>query len=369
MAIKIFHTGDIHIGMRFNKYPEEVKNSLREARIQVIENMVDIANKNNCNLFVIAGDLFDKTTGIDKKDLQSVAKHLNKFTGNCIGILPGNHDFENEMVDLWKTFNDLVDDKLIFLQEEKQYSLIDYGLDAIIYPAPCHSKHSEANNLSWIKEAEIDKSIINIGLAHGSLTGISPDLNNVYFNMDLKELQEIPVDVWLLGHSHIVYPDVTSIEEWKIYNAGTPEADGMDCKHKGNAWIIDIDKDKNIKSNLVETGKYRFADKEFTVECLEDYNKIKDLIKDHSENTIARITLSGIVDEEVYKHRQIVFKEIEEEILHLIFEDSDLKIRINKEKIQKEFTQGSFPEQFLLALNEDDEALQMAYEMIVEVRK
>jgi DNA repair exonuclease SbcCD nuclease subunit len=77
MEIKIFHTGDIHIGMRFNKYPEEVMNTLRQARIDVIENMVDIANKNGCNLFVIAGDLFDKTTGIDKKTIGLVAKHLN----------------------------------------------------------------------------------------------------------------------------------------------------------------------------------------------------------------------------------------------------------------------------------------------------
>jgi hypothetical protein len=273
------------------------------------------------------------------------------------------------MVDLWKTFNELVDDKLIFLQDEKPYSLKDYGLKTTIYPAPCHSKHSDVNNLSWISEEEIDHTIINIGLAHGSLTGVSPDLDNVYFNMDLKELGEIPMDVWLLGHSHIVYPDVLSIDNWKVYNAGTPEPDGMDCKHNGNAWIIDIDKDKNIKSNLVETGKYKFIDKKFILDSLEDYSNIKDIIKDHSEHTIARIEVSGRLDEEIYKYRQEVFKEIEKELLYLTIEDTDLKIRINKEKIQKEFTQGSFPEQFLFALEEDDEALQMAYEMIVGVKK
>ncbi|MDY0236413.1 MAG: metallophosphoesterase [Gudongella sp.] len=368
MGIKIFHTGDVHIGMRFNKYPEEISKMLREARIDVIENMIDMANKSSCNIFVIAGDLFDKTTGIDKKTIATVAKHLNKFTGNCIGLLPGNHDFENEMVDLWKTFNNLVDDKLIFLQEERPYSLKDYGLDATIYPAPCHSKHSEVNNLAWIAGEEIDDTIINIGIAHGSLTGISPDLDNMYFNMDLKELEVIPVDVWLLGHSHIVYPDVLSIDNWKVHNPGTPEPDGMDCKHNGNAWIIDIDKDKNIKSKLVETGKYRFADENYTLSSIEDYSRIYNLISKHPENIIARIGVSGIVDEDAYKHRQKVFKEIEEKILYLIFEDSDLKIRINKEKIEKEFTQDSFPEQFLFALQEDEEALQMAYEMIMEVK-
>ena len=368
MGVKIFHTGDIHIGMRFNKYPEEVMKMLRQARIDVIENMVNMANNNGCNMFVIAGDLFDKTTGIDKKTISTVAKHLNKFTGNCVALLPGNHDFENEMVDLWKDFNDLADDKLIFLQEEKPYCLKDYGLDATIYPAPCHSKHSDINNLSWIVDEEVDSTRINIGIAHGSLTGISPDLDNTYFNMDLKELEMIPMDLWLLGHSHIVYPDALSIDNWKVHNPGTPEPDGMDCRHNGNAWIIEIDKDKNTKSNLIQTGKYRFADKKYTLTSIEDYNKIYDFINKHPENTIARIEVSGTIDEEAYRHRHKVFKEIEEKILHLIFEDSDLKIRINKEKIEKEFTQGSFPEQFLFALQEDEEALQMAYEMIMEVK-
>lgn len=369
MGIKIFHTGDVHIGMRFNKYPEDVMNILRQARLDVIERMVDKANANACHIFVIAGDLFDKTTGIDKKTISTVVKYLNKFTGNCVALLPGNHDFENEMVDLWKSFNDLTDDKLIFLQKEKPYSLIDYGLEATIYPAPCHSKHSDVNNLGWISEQKLDDSIINIGLAHGSLTGISPDLDNMYFNMDLKELEAIPMDLWLLGHSHIVYPDVEAIDNWKVYNAGTPEPDGMDCKHEGNAWIIEVDKDKSIKASRIQTGKHRFIDKRYRLDTIEDYEKIRDTIGNHSENTIARIEVSGRVDEEVYKHRQEVFKEIEDKLLYLIFEDSDLKIRINKEKIQKEFTQGSFPEQFLLALQEDDQALQMAYEMIVEVKK
>lgn len=368
MAIKIFHTGDIHIGMRFSKYPEQVMNVLREARIQVIENMVNMANQENCNIFLIAGDLFDKTSGIDKKTIASVVKHLNKFTGNCLALLPGNHDFDNEMVDLWKKFNEMADDKLVFLNEEKPYSLKDYGLEATIYPAPCHSKHSDVNNLAWIGQEEMDDSIINIGVAHGSLTGISPDLNNMYFNMDLEELEGLPLDVWLLGHSHIVYPDFESVDNWKVHNPGTPEPDGIDCKHNGNAWIINIDKDKNIKSNLVQTGKYRFIDEKYIIEDIEDYDKIKTSISKHSEKTIARIDISGRVDQEVYKHRQVVFKEIEEKILYLILEDADLKIKINKEKIEKEFTKGSFPEQLLFALQENEEVLQMAYEMIVEVK-
>lgn len=369
MTIKIFHTADIHIGMSFNSYPDWIKDSLREARSEVIETMVQIANDENCDLFVISGDLFDKTTGIDKSIQTTVAKHLSKFNGSCLAILPGNHDFQTEMVDLWKSFNSLVDDRVLFLSEERKYSLESFGLNAVIYPAPCHSKHSSENNLNWIREESIQEDIINIGIAHGSITGISPDLDNLYFNMDLKELEDIPMDLWLMGHTHITYPDNDIVRDLRVFNPGTPEPDGLDCKHEGFGWIIDIKDGKSVEAKRVKTGKYRFLDASFSLESIDDYRKIEDYIKEHNKNTIARISLKGTLDEEAYRYRLELVKEIEDKLAYLILEDSELKIRINADKIQKEFTKGSFPEQLLLSLQDDEEALQLAYEIISEVRK
>jgi hypothetical protein len=39
-------------------------------------------------------------------------------------------------------------------------------------------------------------------------------------------------------------------------------------------------------------------------------------------------------------------------------------VRINKDTIEKEFTQGSFPYEFLNRLIHDDESLQIAYDLI-----
>jgi len=369
MTISIFHTADIHIGMMFNKYPDDIKVSLREARVEVLENMIDIANENNCQIFAITGDLFDKTTGIDKKTILKASKHLRKFNGNCLLLLPGNHDFDNGMIDLWKTFNDAMDDKLLFLRNEQPYKLDDYGVEATVYPAPCHSKHSTDNNLSWIKESEIDKSRVNIGIAHGSLKGISPDLDNTYFSMGIDELMSIPVDLWLLGHSHIVYPEADTINNWTIFNPGTPEPDGLDCSHMGNSFIITINDDKSTTSKRVQTGKHSFIDKQFRITDYEDFVNMKDYFDTQHENTIARIQLKGKVDEDIFSLRNDFIKKIEEKISCLIVEDTELRIRINKEKIEKEFTNGSFPEQFLLELKDEEEALQLAYEMIMEVKR
>jgi DNA repair exonuclease SbcCD nuclease subunit len=367
--IKIFHTADIHMGMKFRNYPEPVKSYLQEARADVLDNMIKLANEEKCNLFIIAGDLFDKITGIDKKTIGRATAALNNFQGECVLVMPGNHDYDNGMIELWDNFLKNVSNKIVFINEEWTYSLEDYGLNAVVYPAPCHAKHSSTNKLQWIKETKTDNNYINIGIAHGALEGLSPDLENSYYNMSIKELQSIPMDLWLLGHTHITYPFKSPIANEKIFNPGTPEPDGLDCKHNGQAWIITIDENRKTNAELVQTGTYKFTDRVYAIEDKDDLDRILDeLKKDEPEKTIARITLNGSVDEDVFEYRQEIYSSIEKNIIYLIVEDSDFKMKITKEKIHREFSDGSFPQEFLLSLSDDEDTLQLAYELIMEVR-
>jgi len=370
MPLKIFHTADLHIGMKFNNYPEPIKGALQQARLDSLKNMVKLADQQGCNLFVISGDLFNGISGIDKKSILSVVTTLESFQGQCVLVMPGNHDYDNNLVDLWTSFNNRASDKILLINHEHPYSLADYDINAVVYPAPCHSKHSNTNNLGWIREQDIDKGPVNIGIAHGAIVGISPDMDSNYFNMTLDELNDIPMDVWLLGHTHITYPLKTSVVQCKIFNPGTPEPDGLDCKHRGSAWIITIDDNKAVSAETVTIGNYQFVDRNYTVRQREDLDAMRtDLFKDEPSKTIARIHISGKVEEDVFTYRQEVYKAIEAVIGYLVIDDTDLGIKITKEKINKEFSDGSFPQQLLSDLSDDDEALQLAYELIAEVRK
>lgn len=367
--IKIFHTADLHIGMKFSSYPDYIKGSLQQARLDVLMNMIQIANQENCNLFVIAGDLFDKIKGIDKKSISQAATYLESFQGECIVVMPGNHDYDNNLIELWTSFNKDACDKLLYINDERPYDLNDYGLNATIYPAPCHSKHSKTNNIGWIKDHTMNQEQIHIGISHGAINGISPDMDLNYYNMTMDELHNTPVDLWLLGHMHITYPFNSSVTSEKVFNPGTPEPDGLDCRHKGNAWIINIDSDKKINANTVTTGTYKFIDKDYDIEHREDLDGIlEELISDAPEKTIARINLKGRVNEDVFNYRQEVYKKVEQIIAYLIIEDSNLGIKITPEKIHKEFSEGSFPQKLLLALSDDEDILQLAYELITEVK-
>ncbi|PKM52674.1 MAG: hypothetical protein CVV02_00630 [Firmicutes bacterium HGW-Firmicutes-7] len=370
MAIKIFHTADLHIGMKFNNYPDIVKNALQQARIDVLDKMIEMANEEKCNLFVIAGDLFHSISGVDKKTLSRVLLALEAFQGECVLVMPGNHDYDNDMIELWKGFNKIATEKIVYFNEERPFSLVDYGLNVMVYPGPCHAKHSNTNNIGWVKDQPLDQKLYHIGIAHGSLEGISPDLEGMYYYMSPKELENIPVDVWLLGHTHVTYPNKTTVSEWKIFNPGTPEPDGLDCKHAGVAWIITIDEQKKTSANQVATGIYKFIDQEYEINNKEDLEAMQlTIIRGEPSKTIARIHLRGRVEEDTFNYRQEVYKDIENAIAYLIIDDAELGLKVTKEKIHKEFSEGSFPQQFLFALSEDEDALQIAYELIVGVKK
>ncbi|MDK2821818.1 MAG: repair protein SbcD/Mre11 [Clostridia bacterium] len=371
MGLKIIHTSDLHIGMKFNGYPDYIRSELIEARFKTLKNLIETANEENCNLFVVAGDLFEKIT-IQKKDIERVIKILEDFAGDCVLVLPGNHDYDNGMVELWQFFRNNLSEKIVLLNENKVYDLRFYDLDVAVYPASCNRKNSNENNLGWMnKISEQPEVTWHIGVAHGALEGLSPDMHQQYFYMTKKELESIPVDLWLLGHTHIPYPEQALIRGNKIFNAGTPEPDGMDCSHEGHAWLIEIDKDKKIEAKRINTGIFKFIDTEATIEDMDSFEKLKQLfLKEKGDKTLLRLKLKGRIDQDLFKRKEVFYKELTEGLAYFDPEDSQLGIKITGDVIDKEFTAGSFPHQLLTELykDNDEEALQIAYEVIQEAK-
>lgn len=369
MGIKVLLTGDLHIGMKFNNYPENLRKLLVEARFESLMRTIKAANEESCSIFTVAGDLFDNIK-ISNKDIDRVIKILGEFSGECVLVMPGNHDYDNGMVDLWKRFKESLSEKIVLLNENRPYSLKNYSLNAIAYPAYCSSKHSEINNLNWIKELkEFDDKSFHIGLSHGSLQGLSPDMEGSYFPMSEKELLSIPMDVWLLGHTHISYPYNENTVSDKIFNAGTPEPDGFDCSHNGNAWIIEIDDKKSVRGKRVETGKYKFYDVKREVSDQESLESIKEEFSTKNpENNLLRLSLKGRISENLFSIRHEFYRDMDKALAYFKVDDSELGIKISKEDIKKEFTEGSFPYKLLNQVADDQEALQIAYEIIREVK-
>jgi len=372
VALKVFHTGDLHLGMLYlsRGYPEEIRQELMEARFRTLEQMVEKANQEECQLFIVAGDLFERLK-IKEEQILRAAQALSGFSGVC-AVLPGNHDYYTPSSFLWERFREYSADNIVLLFDSRPYSLKDYGLDAVLYPAPCKVKHSQENNIKWIFDLpERPEARWHIGLAHGTVEGYSPDFNRNYFPMREEELISLGLHFWFLGHTHGRIPDRDEFVNSTFAYCGTPEPDGFDCRHEGSAWIILLDDGVNVEGKTVVTGSYRFKDLEKTVSTAEEIEKLIRQLTEKGKSTLVRLKLRGTLPREDFENRHNWREDMKERLLYLEWDDTQLQMEINQSTITGLFPEGSFPYLLLerLAEGENQKALQLAYMLMKEVKK
>jgi len=373
MALKILHTSDIHIGMSFisRGYRDDVRKQLVEARFDVLGRIIQSANENGCDMIVIAGDMFDRPN-VKRAETIRAAEMFKEFKGNCIAILPGNHDYYDPSSDLWKAFLENVPDKSVLLSRAKPYSLEELGLDAVLYPAPCNDKHSEDPNIGWITTLrERPQAKWHIGVAHGSLNGVCPDIHGKYYKLDEKTLKGFGFDLWLLGHSHVRYPDRDQFNDYRIIYSGTPEPDGFDCRHGGYHWVITLEDDGRAGGQSIPSGRFLFKEIKRQVSSVEGIGRLKDeIISSGQADLLLKLNISGRLSKEDMNLWNKFYDEIQRIVAHVDRTNSEIALEITKEIIDQEFTKGSLPYRVLsnLAESGDNQALQVAYDLIQEVR-
>ena len=375
--VKLFVTGDNHIGRKYDRYPE-IKEKLIKSRIDCLQDMVRKAEDEGCDFFVVTGDLFDNINSIKVGDVKNVVKILSAFNGRVL-VLPGNHDYFTGDDKVWRDFENALsktDHNITILSEFREYVFTDIGdKDVVIYPAFCQSKHSVENNLGWIKNAEIEtQGRINIGIAHGALKGITPDMKEEYFLMSEEELERIPVDAWLIGHTHIAYPgDLDETKEtagYKIFNAGTHEQTDLHNNSEGDCFIIRIEKNDGkptVYAKKYISGKIRYYD--IKVQLGAGMGLKEALAKEaggYTGDSVIRVTVSGTVPRAEYEDRKSIYEEVLGEYLTYEVNENELSEEITIDTIRREFADTSFAAQFMEQLMSDPTELQMAYKMLQE---
>ena len=376
--IKIFVTGDNHFGKKYDRYPE-IRDRLVDNRFVCFEKMVEKAEQEGCDIFAVTGDLFDNCSSIRKSDVERVVRILAGFAGRVL-VLPGNHDYYTGEEKVWKDFDDALrtcDNNIIRLDRFEPYPIEIAEETVVIYPAFCRSKHSRENNLGWIKEMSVPKSgQINVGMAHGAIEGVTPDMQKEYFLMTEPELQAIPMDVWLVGHTHIPYPGGLSEDEeiggYRIFNAGTHAQTDLHNNTRGYGFIISVDKqgDKaQVSAKKYQSGTIFFYDIAVRVSSAEG-DSLEALLQEKLDpleaESVVRLTVTGSVFSEEYSRRRELYKKYCDRFLSWELQDDELHEEITLDRVRDEFAESSFAAKLMEALQGDQTELQMAYELLQE---
>lgn len=370
--IRIFVTGDNHIGRKYASY--EKATTLAEKRISAFEGMVQRANAENCDLFAITGDLFDHTYGISKRTVVTLLDMLSAFQGT-VAVLPGNHDYYDREASLWRYFAEAMreQDNILLLNEYRPYPLTLNSEEVILYPAHCTSLHSEPeqNHLDWIKQENIvPDSTYRIGIAHGAVEGETIDREGQYFLMSRAELEAIPVDVWLIGHTHVPFPHLTDqyTNAGRIYNAGTHVQTDVSCNTEGQCVIVEIGGDKTVRAKKVRSGNLRFYRTKLHLTAGEMEKLLARELDGLEEDSVVDLVLSGAVSDEEYEDRAGILDRKLSRFIEGTYNDASLSRRISRELIESEFSETSFSAGLLTALLDEPKEAQLVYEMLKSLK-
>ena len=372
--LRIFVTGDNHIGLKYASHEQAAVLSSR--RITAFESMVESANKENCALFTITGDLFENTYSVSKRDIKALLDTLSKFRGTVI-VIPGNHDYYDKDVKVWQYFKDVMTsyDNIMLLTEYRPYEITANGEDVVLYPALCTSLHSAPgqNNLGWIKDLEIaNDGAYHIGIAHGAIEGETIDNEGHYFLMNRSELEDIPVDAWLIGHTHVPFPrnlTETFTASDKIFNAGTHVQTDVACNTEGQCFVIEISENKTVQAKKVASGNLRFYRKNISVTAGNMENIIIRELADISDDSVVDIVLTGAVSAEEYEDRASIIENVLSRFVEGTYNDYALSKLISKELIESEFPETSFSAGLLTSLLDEPKEAQLAYELLKSLKE
>ena len=89
--IRILHAADLHLDSPFAAMPPQKAAARRADQRELLLRLTAACNERNCDLLLLAGDLFDSD-----QVYRETAELLVKALGACrakVFIAPGNHDF------------------------------------------------------------------------------------------------------------------------------------------------------------------------------------------------------------------------------------------------------------------------------------
>lgn len=287
--IKFIHTGDIHLGLQFNRvsFDKEKAIARRYELWSTFQRIVEYAVNKEADFLIIAGDLFESeffTLG----DIKKVKEILNEASEVNILITAGNHDN---------------------LNNKSMYQKIEWSDNITIFSSNgIESKHFENLNTrvygySWdkveIKESPlfhnlqlVDKSLNNILIIHGD---IKQESN--YLPMNLEVLKALDMDYVALGHIH-----KPSFITEKIAYCGSPEP--LDFGETDKHGIIEGTIENGItKTCFIPFSKRNFYDINIELNenlgYLEILNKVKDVDIGNLSEDFYRIRLRGYIQKDI----------------------------------------------------------------------
>jgi DNA repair exonuclease SbcCD nuclease subunit len=262
--MRIIHTADWQIGKPFKQFGDQ-EGVLRQARLSAIEKIGQLAERENVEHVLVAGDIYDTEAPAPKTLLEPIER-MRRFPNVQWDLISGNHD-PHRPKGVWDRVREAGTPQNVHLHlTAAPFAL---GPAAVLLPAPLTRKSEGRDLTEWMDRAETAPGVIRIGLAHGSVVGFGTggEANNP---IDPRRPERAGLSYLALGDWHRTIQVGPS-----VWYAGTPEPDRAGSQEHGQALVIDIPgpgAPASVTTQVV--GTYHWLTQE---EHLADSSELEDL--------------------------------------------------------------------------------------------
>ena len=273
--IKILHSADWHLDSPLLFRNPEQTRYLRQALCAIPRQIVALCKEENCDLMLLAGDLFDGA--YQAGTLQELKAALEEVRVPVF-IIPGNHDFVST-ASPWT--RELWPDNMHIVSRPMMESVVLEDLDLRVYGAGFVSMDCGALLADFIAD---DPQTHKIAIVHGDPT----QANSPYCPITKQQVLASNLDYLALGHIH----KGGSFQAGKTLCAwpGSPMGRGYDEEGEKGVLIVTLGQETHAKFVPLDTP--RFYDLEVAVDA--DPEKALDAVLPAVGNhDFYRITFTG----------------------------------------------------------------------------
>ena len=277
MGLKILHSADWHLDSPFVGFTEQQRRFLQEAQRQIPGKVADLCRREDCDLVLLAGDLFD---GEARPETLALLKRELKNCGVPVLIAPGNHDFCGSGSP-WRE-ESWPENVFVFTGELESVTI--QGLNCRIYGAAFRSM--DCGPLLEGFQAQGDEKYC-VAVLHGDPL----QRNSPYNPITNGQVRNSSLDYLALGHIHKAgaFRSGETLCAWP----GCPMGRGWDETGEKGVCIVTLDQEAKLQTMSLHMP--RFYDLE--AEVLEDaVEAVEALLPAVPGADFYRITLTGSGD-------------------------------------------------------------------------
>ena len=296
MALRILHTADWHLGLRFRGFAREDGLKLGRARLDAVERILRAAEQQEVDAVLAAGDLFNEP--VPERDWWHGLQRLLvecAWKDRPLVLCPGNHDplvtgspYQRE-----SEFRRGLPD-WVHVVDEDDFTL-ELGPDAVLHAAPCRSQAGSRDLALSLPAREPGDERTRIGMVHGTTFDLAGHETNFPIARDAAERRGF--DYLAVGDTH-AFRDVRPDSPAPIVYPSAPEATNFGERDTGACALVFFPKGRRRRPRIERLEVAHWIWREARCSDLDALRALRE--EDDLERTVLRLHLEMTVglDEE-----------------------------------------------------------------------